>query len=593
MQHPIRTALTICLASVLGTGLAAANAPYRQHENIVYAEAHGIGLVLDIFVPTGRTNGLGLIDVVSGGWSSSRGKINDHKKAQLFDIFCARGYTVFAIRPGSVSKFTGLEMRDNLQRGIRWVEQHAGEYGVDAQKFGVIGASAGGHLACLAAVASSQDSPLAAVGVFFPPTDLIEFAGGKLDLHADTRMAKLLGNIAFNGRLNGVTAEQARKTLTELSPARLVTGKEPPFLLIHGDADTVVPLAQSERMVSALQDKGVAAKLIVKPGGAHPWPTIHEEVAVIADWMDEQLEPTPVAETPAFTREFDIIYHKDQGFAVTMEKVAPTQHSNRAAVVMVMSGGWFSNHDSTRPHDPTKLPNAFRENAVELLERGYTLFYVVHGTQPKFNIREIHEQLSNAIRYIRFYAGDFDIDPDRIGISGASAGGHLSLMQGMKGEERNEDETGVLAMSSKVQAVAAYFPPTDFVNYGNDGIFFDKVVREVLNGKNPFLQALDLVEFDAEAIRLNKIDNGQQLAEHYEFIAPAYHVTGDDAPTLLLHGDADKLVPIQQSELMVEKLEQAGVPHKLYLKEGGNHGWPSIPAEAKMIADWFDLHLAP
>ena len=569
---------------------------YVQHENIVYGEANGAGLVMDVFVPTGAKNGLAIVDVVSGSWSSSRGKINDHKRAQMYDIFCKRGYTVFAIRPGSVSKFTGFEMLAHLQKGIAWVKEHSEDYNTDPKRIGMTGASAGGHLACLSAVTANDEAAVSAVGVFFPPTDLLAFAGDEIDLNSGGQVNRLLGGLAFSGRLEGVSRNEMKEALEKLSPARLVTGKEPPFLLIHGDADRVVPLKHSQMMIDALKSKDVEAKLIVKAGGGHPWLTIHEEVAVIADWMDEQLKPaTESAKGDAiveFTRTFDIIYHKHQGFALTMEKVAPVHNKNGAAVVMVMSGGWFSSHDSTKPHDESKLPNAFKRNATELLERGYTLFYVVHGTQPKFNIREIHEQMSQAVRHIRFHAADLGIDPDRIGITGGSAGGHLSLMQGTKGKAQDAKGKGIASASSKVQAVAAYYPPTDFVNYGKKDVFFDKVVRD-LQGGNPYMAAFDFVEYDEADFRLKKVENKDRLEEHYEFIAPRYHVTKDDAPTLLLHGDADQLVPLQQSELIAAELNKVGVPHKVYLKKGGNHGWPATPEEADMIADWFDLYLAP
>ncbi len=298
------------------------------------------------------------------------------------------------------------------------------------------------------------------------------------------------------------------------------------------------------------------------------------------------------ADEPNFTRQLDIIYRKDGGFALTMDKVAPRDNRNGAAIILVLSGGWFSNHDSMRPHAEDQLPGFSKQTATELLSRGYTLFYVVHGSQPKFTIREIHDQLSAAVRHIRHHAADYQVDPERIGIMGGSAGGHLSLMQGTKGEEGAEDAANADGESSKVQAVVAYFPPTDFVNYGGDGVFFDQVVREVLQGKNPFLQALDFLEFDAANIRLTKVTEEARLAKHYEEIAPYYHVTPDDAPTLLLHGDADKLVPLQQSERIVAKFEEAGVPHRLFLKEGGDHGWTTTPEESSMIADWFDQHLA-
>ena len=90
------------------------------------------------------------------------------------------------------------------------------------------------------------------------------------------------------GTKTGSAAEIVEK-LKQISPAHNVTAKAPPFLIIHGDKDPLVPLSQSEKLLAALQAAGVPAELIVKKGGGHPWPTIHEEVQVIADWLDKQL----------------------------------------------------------------------------------------------------------------------------------------------------------------------------------------------------------------------------------------------------------------------------------------------------------------
>ena len=102
------------------------------------------------------------------------------------------------------------------------------------------------------------------------------------------------GELLFNGGVAGHAetdiAEQARK----LSPARLVAGPTPPFLFIHGDADPLVPLQQSQKMVDALKAAGNSAELIVKAGGGHPWLTIRDEVGVMADWFDRQLAPRKV-----------------------------------------------------------------------------------------------------------------------------------------------------------------------------------------------------------------------------------------------------------------------------------------------------------
>lgn len=277
--------------------------PYVQHENIVYAETDGIGLVMDIFVPKAGANGLGIIDIASGAWSSDRGKINDHKQAQMFDIFTRRGYTVFAIRPGSSSKFTVPEMLKHLKQGIRWVKAHSDEYQINPEKLAITGASAGGHLACLGVVTAEEGNPSAknpadrfdtrvkAAAVFFPPTDFMNWGGVKMNPgEAKGPVATMLAKLLFSTPIAEKKAEEIEAAVKSISPLHQVTGKEPPFLFVHGDADFVVPLQQSKSMVEVLTKNHVPAELIIKKGGGHPWLTIHEEIGIAADWIDKQLE---------------------------------------------------------------------------------------------------------------------------------------------------------------------------------------------------------------------------------------------------------------------------------------------------------------
>src|SRR5262249_2560614 len=136
---------------------------------------------MDIFTPTGAKNGLALIDVASGAWYSDRGKIRDHQRAQTYDIYCGRGYTVFAVRPGSIDRFSIPDMQENIKKCIVWVKKHAEQYGIDAKRVGLTGASAGGHLASLAALTGQEgdsDTTVAAVAVFFPPTDFLHYRSG-------------------------------------------------------------------------------------------------------------------------------------------------------------------------------------------------------------------------------------------------------------------------------------------------------------------------------------------------------------------------------------------------------------------------------
>lgn len=276
--------------------------PYAQQEDVIYGLTDGVALVMDIFRPTGTANGRAIVDIASGGWNSDRGRINDHKQAQMYDIMCGRGYTVFAVRPGSVTKFTALEMVDHVERAIRWVKSRASEYGIDPNKLGLCGASAGGHLTCLTAASADDGDPMAkdplgqassrvhALVAFFPPTDFLAWGKADFDPAKSTaRLGGILGPLMFTGGLKGQTDDEIRAQAEKISPARLVTSQMPPLLLIHGDADFVVPLQQSQVMLEAMQKAGVPCELIVKPGGGHPWPTIHEEVKIAADWLDKHL----------------------------------------------------------------------------------------------------------------------------------------------------------------------------------------------------------------------------------------------------------------------------------------------------------------
>jgi len=290
MRHCLTFATLLAL--VLGAAtLRAADAPYTQAKNIVFAEVDGVGLVLDVFTPTGKPNGMAIVDVASGAFHSDRGKIEDHRRAQMFDIFCGKGYTVFAVRPGSITKFSLAEMAKNLKQGISWVKEHAEEYKVDPTRLGLTGASAGGHLASLVSVTADDKTAVKATGVFFPPTDFLEYRGQKLDDNSSKQHIELVKRFVYPAGATPASTSELIEKLKQVSPALLVTSKAPPFLIIHGDADPLVPLDQSEKLIAALKTAGVPCELIVKKGGAHPWPTIHEEVKVMADWFDKQLTP--------------------------------------------------------------------------------------------------------------------------------------------------------------------------------------------------------------------------------------------------------------------------------------------------------------
>ena len=133
-----------------------------------------------------------------------------------------------------------------------------------------------------------------AVGVFFPPTDFLDYGGKMLDISPEDGIGRIVSALAFErGETLPTDADTITAAVKAISPAHLVRDNAPPFLLIHGDADPSVPLQQSEVMVAALKAKNIPAQLIIKPGGGHPWATIHEEVEVLADWFVERIVGEP------------------------------------------------------------------------------------------------------------------------------------------------------------------------------------------------------------------------------------------------------------------------------------------------------------
>lgn len=275
---------------------------YVQHCNLVYAEAHGIGLVMDVFTPKQNASGLAVVDVISSGWLSDRTTLNEHIGFGIIDALCERGITVFAVSPGSVTLFTAGEMVRHVQAAIRHIKNNANHYGIKAEPLGLLGVSAGGHLGALAALSPKHGRPgahdplrrwntdVAAAAVFFPPTDLVDYGGVRFDR---IRVEGLeLGSLLFRNGTEGVEEKALLDTLTALSPARIPLHHPPPFLIVQGKADPVVPWRQAEKLAASLRGASGSVRLIYKEDGGHLWPDIGVEIEEAAQWMDATLRGT-------------------------------------------------------------------------------------------------------------------------------------------------------------------------------------------------------------------------------------------------------------------------------------------------------------
>jgi acetyl esterase/lipase len=248
----------------------------------------------------------------------------------------------------------------------------------------------------------------------------------------------------------------------------------------------------------------------------------------------------------------DVVYGRKFGMALTLDIVKPQKPSG-VGVLALSSGGWQS------------WPEMGKPQTDEFLKRGQTVFIVMHGARPKFGIPEIVQDIRRAVRFVRAHAAAHAVDPRRLGLFGISSGGHISLLtaaQGAAGDPGARDP--VDRESDRPGAVACFYPPTDFMNFGETG--------KVWIPYRPPGETAD----DATLAKA---------------CSPVTHFTAAMPPTLIIHGDADKLIPVQQGRVAAARLRELGVEHRLEVRPGKEHGWPDISAEYALCADWFATHL--
>jgi len=281
-----------------------------------------------------------------------------------------------------------------------------------------------------------------------------------------------------------------------------------------------------------------------------------------AVFADANIEPDAKY---SYTRQEDVIYGRKSGTALTLDVFRSTKTNNGAGIILIVSGGWASSHEAIN----TKFADHF-------LKRGYTVFAVVHSSQPKFSIPEIIPDVNRAVRFIRFNAKQFGVDASKLGVTGASAGAHLSLILGTQGAPGLANaHDPVDRESSAVQAVACFFPPTDFLNYVKPGK--DSLDESVLKNYQKFIGELP----ESQAAR-------DELGRR---ISPIYSINSNMAPTLIIHGEVDQHVLLHQATSFIAAARKAGVDAELIVKKGKPHGWPEMSDDVETCADWFDSHL--
>jgi acetyl esterase/lipase len=279
---------------------ADAPSPVAVERNVVYGMVSGAALVLDIHRPA-KPNGLGIVFIAGSGFQADPAYGARPIKETQIDLWgpplTDAGYTVFSINHRGAPRFHYPAAIDDVQRAIRFVRHNARIYGIDGSRLGGLGGSSGGNLIALAAVRAAPGSPGDADVVNREPATLqaIVLRAAVTDLR---NLPTAAGANFVVSYMEAPPGDSSKAAYDAASPVTQAASGAPPALLIHGDADDLVPYAQSVAMETALRAAGTTTRLVTVPGGKHgadfgaggplprAWPNYYGETV---RWFDRHL----------------------------------------------------------------------------------------------------------------------------------------------------------------------------------------------------------------------------------------------------------------------------------------------------------------
>jgi acetyl esterase/lipase len=276
---------------------------------------------------------------------------------------------------------------------------------------------------------------------------------------------------------------------------------------------------------------------------------------------------TPGPKLPEGTREFRDLRYGPHAERNTLDLFVPKSDAPLPLIVWVHGGAWQGGSKSG--NNP----------ALAYLSRGYAVAAInyrlsQHATFPA----QIHD-CKAAVRLLRANAKKYNLTPDAFGVWGASAGGHLVALLGTGGDVKElEGDVGEhTGVSSRVQAVCDFFGPTDLTRMAAQTTVKGPIDHDSPNAPEAKLIGGPVQENKEKAARAN----------------PITYVSKDDPPFLIVHGDKDPLVPLGQSEILLDALKKAGVEAELVIIKDGGHGGAGFNTRENQdrIAAFFDKHL--
>ena len=271
------------------------NAEPSVERNVVFGMYSGLALLMDVYRPE-NPNGYGIVFISGSGWTRGLGydatPLKESGQEELYALpLAAAGYTVFGINHRAAPRFRHPAHLEDAQRAVRFVRHHAAEYGIDPDRIGAMGGSSGGHLVSFLGVLDGDGVPMdpSPINRESAKVQAVVTRAAPVDLALSS------GNIAVLGfRVPAQEGSLEFQKMVEASPVTFVSPDDPPFLLIHGDADERVSFGNSEVMKSALGKAGVPAELLRIPGAGHG-PTFPgaenppDYIGAMVEWFDRFL----------------------------------------------------------------------------------------------------------------------------------------------------------------------------------------------------------------------------------------------------------------------------------------------------------------
>ncbi len=272
-----------------------------SESNVIFGAYSGLALLMDVYKPAAAPNGYGVVVVPGSGWHLGLAySTNLLKQSKEFSLYIQKlngaGYTVFVVTHRAAPRFHFPDAVNDVQRAVRFVRENAGRYGIDKDLIGAMGGSSGGHLVSMLGTLDGKGAA--------DSDDPVERQSAKVQcvvaLYPITDPARIETTVGWQlvTSFMGTPPRYDLNLYREATPLTHVSAGDPPFLLIHGDADKTVPYSQSESMEAALKKAGVTVKLVRVPGGDHApdfrgttgkadWP------AIALDWFDTHLKKKP------------------------------------------------------------------------------------------------------------------------------------------------------------------------------------------------------------------------------------------------------------------------------------------------------------